>query len=186
VAVLIDAVADRTPYGRFGAPTAVPRSPEELTGRTMLTSLPRWTRSASLRVEYDERTLAWLLAQVRRRKSRGTLRATVVRHGERVIGWYLYHVDVDRTATVLQIGAEPARNGEVLDHLFAQASADGAISASGRVDSRDLQALTDRYCVLHRRGPWVLVNAKHPELLRPFETGEACFSRFDGEWCLGF
>ena len=52
--------------------------------------------------------------------------------------------------------------------------------------ARDVQALTDRYCLLHRRGPWVLVNARHPELLRPFETGEASFTRFDGEWCLGF
>ena len=186
VAPLIDAVAARTPYGRFGSLPGAARSPEELTGRTILTSLPRWTSSGALRVEYDERTLGWLLAQARQRKRQGALRAVVVRHGDRVIGWYLYHVDVDRTATVLQIGADPASNGEVVDRLFAQASADGAIAVSGRVDSRDLHALTDRYCVLHRRGPWVLVKAKYAELLRPFEMGEACFSRLDGEWCLGF
>jgi hypothetical protein len=152
----------------------------------MLSCLPRCTRAAPLRVEYDEPTLTWLLAQAQRRKCRGTLRAAVVRRGGRAVGWYLYHLDVDRTATVLQIGAEPSSSGDVVDRLFAQAAADRAIAVSGRVDSRDLQALTDRYCVLHRRGPWVLVKAKHPELLRPFETGEACFSRLDGEWCLGF
>lgn len=185
VAPLIDAVAARASGGPFGRLDFAAVSPEELTGRTIL-ACPRWTRSASLRVEYDERTLGWLLAQARRRRSRGTLRGAVVRQADRVIGWYLYHVDLDRTATVLQIAAEPASYGDVVDDLFAQASADGAIAVSGRVDSRNLQALTDRYCVLHRRGPWVLVKAKHPDLLRPFETGEACFSRFDGEWCLGF
>ena len=137
-------------------------------------------------MDYDEQTLAWLLALARQRKRTGALRATVVRHGDRVAGWYLYHLEIDRTATVLQIAAEPGRRGHVLDHLFSQAFSDGAIAVSGRVDARDVQTLTDRHCLLHRRGPWVLVNARHPELLRPFETGEASFTPFDGEWCLGF
>jgi hypothetical protein len=183
-APLADAIAARTPYG---APAATDDGggSETLTGGTMLASLPRCARGG-LRVDYDERTLAWLLALARQRKRTGALRATVVRHRDRVAGWYLYHLEADRTATVLQIAAEPGRTGHVLDHLFSQAFSDGAIAVSGRVDARDVQALTDRYCVLHRRGPWVLVNARQPELLRPFETGDASFTPFDGEWCLGF
>ena len=184
LAPLADALAARTPYG---APAVVSDgdASEPLTDRTMLASLPRCARGG-LRVDYDERTLAWLLALARQRKRTGALRATVVRHRDRVVGWYLYHLEVDRTAMVLQIAAEPGRGGHVLDRLFSQAFSDGAIAVSGRVDARDVQALTDRYCVLHRRGPWVLVNARQPELLRPFETGEASFTPFDGEWCLGF
>ena len=183
-APLADAIAARTPYG---APAAAGDgvAAEALTGRTMLEGLPRCGRGG-LRADYDERTLAWLFALARQRKRTGALRATVVRHRDRVVGWYLYHLEVDRTAMVLQIAAEPGRNGLVLDHLFSQAYGDSAIAVSGRVDARDVQALTDRYCVLHRRGPWVLVNARQPELLRPFETGEASFTPFDGEWCLGF
>jgi hypothetical protein len=183
-APLADALAAWTPYG---APAAADDlgAAEALTGQTMLASLSRCARGG-LRVEYDEDTLGWLLALARQRKRTGVLRATVVRHCDRVAGWYLYHLEVDRTATVLQIAAEPGRRGHVLDHLFSQAFSDGAIAVSGRVDARDVQTLTDRHCLLHRRGPWVLVNARHPELLRPFETGEASFTPFDGEWCLGF
>jgi hypothetical protein len=184
-APLADALAARaTNWVRPGAHDG--DAPEALTSRAMLSALPRCAPAASLRVDYDERTLAWLLTLAARRKRTGTLRATLVRDRDRVAGWYLYHLDTDRTATVLQVAAAPDRSGHVLDRLFAQAFTDGAIAVSGRVDARDVQALTDRHCVLHRRGPWVLVNARHPELLSPFETGEASFTRFDGEWCLGF
>lgn len=184
-APLGDALAARGPYGVPVVPTDV-SADEALTGRAMLSGLARCARSPSLRVDYDERTLAWLLTLANRRKRTGALRGTVVRRRDRIVGWYLYHLDEERTATVLQIAAEPGRSGHVLDQLFSQAFTDGAIAVSGRVDARDVQALTDRYCVLHRRGPWVLVSARHPEVLRPFETGEASFTRFDGEWCLGF
>jgi len=160
--------------------------PETLTSKTMVAALPRCAPAVSLRVDYDERTLAWLLTLAARRKRTGALRAAAVRGRDRVVGWYLYHLDADRTATVLQVAAEPDRSGYVLDRLFARAFSDGAIAVSGRVDARDVPSLTDRHCVLHRRGPWVLVHARHPDLLRPFATGEASFTRFDGEWCLGF
>ena len=184
VAPLADALAARMPYG---APSAVAdgSAAEALTGSTMLAGWPRCA-PGGLRVEYDEETLAWLLAQAGQRKRTGALRSTVVRQRDRVVGWYLYHLEVDRTASVLQTAAEPGRSGYVLDHLFSQAYTDGAIAVSGRVDARDVQALTDRYCLLHRRGPWVLVNARHPEFLKPFETGEASFTPLDGEWSLGF
>jgi hypothetical protein len=41
-------------------------------------------------------------------------------------------------------------------------------------------------CVFHCRGPWVLVHAKQPELVRCFQGEKAFFSRLDGEWALGF
>ena len=74
----------------------------------------------------------------------------------------------------------------VLDHLFAHAAKEGAIALTGRLEPRYLQSLSDKHCVFHLRGPWVLVNARRPDLLRWFQTGETFFSRFDGEWCLGF
>ena len=184
-APVVEAVAARTPLGRFGRVTGT-SVPEALTERTVLEWLPRWAGEHSLRIDYDEPTLAWLFARAQHKAPGGAFRATAVGHGGRVVGWHLYHLDTDRAATVLQIGADPGRIREVVDHLFAHASSDGAIAVSGRVHSRDVHVLTERYCLLHRRGPWVLVKTRHEDLLRPFETGEACFSRFDGEWCLGF
>jgi hypothetical protein len=82
--------------------------------------------------------------------------------------------------------ADPGAIGDVLDHLFYQASEQGVVAVTGRLEPRFLQALSDKYCVLHRRGPWVLLKARRPELVRSFENGDAVFSRLDGEWCLGF
>ena len=47
-----------------------------------------------------------------------------------------------------------------------------------------MQALSDKYCLFHRRGPWVLIKANQPELLHSLESGATCLSRFDGEWSL--
>jgi hypothetical protein len=186
LAFVVDALTTRLARRHVYALSPDVTAADELTTRTVLACLPRWTRAESLRVDYDEPTLGWLLDLARRRKRSGSLRATVIRKSNRVIGWYLYHLDRDRIANVLHLMAEPARIREVLEQLFQQAEAQGAIAVTGRVEPRDLQALTDRYCVLHRHGPWVLLNTKHPDLLRSFQTGEASFSRFDGEWCLGF
>jgi hypothetical protein len=51
---------------------------------------------------------------------------------------------------------------------------------------RFLRALADKDCLFHRRGPWVLLKARERELLQPLDSGDAFFSRFDGEWCLGY
>jgi len=137
-------------------------------------------------VEYDQRTLHWLLEQAGQRRMGGSLHAAVVRNDTGIIGWYLYHLDRDRIANVLQVTAEPAAIRDVLDHLFYQSSEHGAIAATGRLEPRYLQTLSDKYCLFHRRGPWVLLNSRQSDLLRSFETGDALFSRLDGEWCLGY
>src|SRR5207247_934909 len=67
-----------------------------------------------------------------------------------------------------------------------QAWRQGALAVTGRLQPRSLQALSDKYCLFHRRGPWMLVSAKKPRLVQSFLNGDAFFSRFDGEWCLGY
>jgi hypothetical protein len=183
---VIDAIAAAMAARLFAQPAPDISWADDLTARTILACLPRCTRAGWLRVEYDERTLGWTLEQARRRRRTGSVLTTVVRQGERVVGWFVYHLDDERVVSVLQMAAEPARIGELLDQLFSHAARHRAIAVSGRVDPCYLQALTDRYCLLHRRGPWVLVHSRYPELLRPFHTGDAWFSRLDGEWCLGY
>jgi hypothetical protein len=157
-----------------------------LTEEAVLSYVPEPVRAGSLHVEYDQRTLHWLLEQAGQRRGGGSLHAAVVRNPLRITGWYLYHLDRDRIANVLHVTAEPAEIRDVLDHLFYQSSEHGAIAATGRLEPRYLQNLSDKYCLFHRRGPWMVLNSRQSDLLRSFETGDALFSRFDGEWCLGY
>jgi hypothetical protein len=186
VAAVVDALATRMPQSHFHQSKPEDSSAETLTEEAVLAYVPEPARTGSLHVEYDERTLHWLLEQAKLRRAGGTLRAAVVRNNEKVLGWYLYHLSRDRIANVLQIATDPSAIRDVLEQLFYQASEHGAIAATGRVEPRYLQNLSDTYCLFHRRGPWVLVKTRQSDLLRSFETSDACFSRFDGEWCLGY
>ena len=186
IASLVDAMATRIPHSHFHQPKPDGSSVEDLTEQAVLSYLSAIDRTSSLHVEYDETMLHWLLERARQREAGGFLHAAVVRHDGRIVGWYLYHLDRERLANVLHIDAERASVREVLDHLFYQASAHGAIAATGRLEPRYLQALSDTYCLFHRRGPWVLLNTARTDLVRSFETDDALFSRFEGEWCLGY
>jgi hypothetical protein len=184
VAAVIDALSTQMPHSHFHQRRPYASFADSLTEQAVLSYALQLDRG--LHVEYDDRTLHWLLERARRRRAAGTLHAAVVRGQQGMIGWYLYHLDRDRIANVLLVAAEPSAIREVLDHLFYQSTEHGAIAATGRMEPRYLQALSDKYCVFHRRGPWVLLNAKRSEILRSFDTEDAVFSRFDGEWCLGY
>jgi len=186
VASIVDVLATRIRHSHFHQSKPVAAAGTDRIEETVLAYLPQFAQRGSLRVEYDETTLRWLLNQVRLRKANGELHTGVVRNAQRIIGWYFYCLDRDRIASVLQIVADPSATRDVIDHLFYSASEHGAIAATGRLEPRYLQTLSDAYCLLHRRGPWVLLNSKRSELVRSFETGDAFFSRLDGEWCLGF
>ena len=186
MARVLDAVATRLPHSHFHQERPETSSAETLTEEAVLAYVPEPVRAGSLHVEYDQRTLHWLLEQAGQRRTAGGLHAAVVRNRQKIIGWYLYHLDRDRIANVLQITADNAAIPDVLDHLFYQSSEHGAIAATGRMEPRYLQTLSDKYCLFHRRGPWVLLNTRQFEVLRSFETGDAFFSRFDGEWSLGY
>jgi hypothetical protein len=186
VAMMVDAMATRMPHSHFHHVKPEGSSAETLTERAVLDYISELETSGSLHVEYDAPTLRWLLEQARRRRAGGSLHAAVVKRHGSTIGWYFYHLDRDRVANVLQFAAIRALAGDVLDHLFFQAIEHGAIAATGRLEPRYLQSLSDNYCLFHRRGPWVLLNSKRSDLVRSFETEDALFSRFDGEWCLGY
>ncbi len=184
-AAIADALATRLPASHFyAAPVCGPI--EDLDEGTVLEHLPAFAGRSALRVEYDARTLHWGMERARQRKRDGALHACVVRAGGRLAGWFVYHLGTDRIADVLQVAATPASIQAVLDALFRRARADGALAAAGRLEPRFLQAFSDNYCVLHRRGPWVLVHARRQELARCFQGEHTFFTRLDGEWSLGF
>jgi hypothetical protein len=186
LARLADALVARLARGRLYLDLPHPSRHDELCETVFLSHLPGFAGPQNLSVEYDARTFRWLLDLARRRKASGRLHTAIVRKLHTVMGWYVFHIGDDRTAEVLQIAADTATMPFVLDRLFAHAAKEGAIAVSGRLEPRFLQSFSDKHCVFHMRGPWVLVNARRPDLLRSFQAGDTFFSRFDGEWCLGF
>jgi hypothetical protein len=180
-----DTLATRLPGSHFrqSEPSA---SAGDLCGRTVLAHAPEFCDPTSLRVEYDDRTFRWLLDRAANRSAGGRLLKATLSNGQKILGWYICHLDRDGVANVAQLAAASSSIHEVLDHLFYHAWRRGAVAVTGRLDARFMQALSDKYCLFHRRGPWVLIKAKKPELVRSFEMGSACFSRLDGEWSLRF
>ena len=184
LATLADSLVARVPGSPFRLSEPFV-STDDLCARTVLAYGSEFCGAQSLRVEYDHPTLEWLLEQAARRNG-GRLLKAAIRNGPRILGWYIGTIDAESIAHVAQLAATPASIDEVLDHLFYRAWQQGALAVTGRLDPRFIQALSDKYCVFHRRGPWVLVKAKEPELLRSFEAGHAWFSPLDGEWSLRF
>lgn len=185
LATVGDSLMARLPgsYFRQLAPAACA---DDLSGPTVLTHLPEFCGANSLRVEYDDRTFQWLLDRAASRQAGGRLLKATLRNGQKIVGVYICRLDRDGTADVALLTATPSSIHDVLDHLFYHAWQQGAVAVTGRLDPRFMQALSDKYCLFHRRGPWVLIKARRPELVQSFEKGSACFSRFDGEWSLRF
>jgi|SRR5688572_6102178 hypothetical protein len=179
----LDTLATRVPGSHFRQ-IACADGAEEVCADAMAACAPDLHGDGRLRVEYDARTVEWLLDRAGNR--RGRVLKAAFRNGQTITGWYVCHLDAAGHAEAIQLAATPSSVGGVLDHLFYQAWRHGAIAVSGRLDGRVAQALSDRYCLFHRRGPWMLINANKPELLASFYTGNSAFSRMDGEWSLRF
>lgn len=183
LAAMADTLVARLPGSHFRQ--SEPHSAaEDLSSRTVLAHAPEVCGATTLRPEYDDRTFQWLLDRAAHRTAGGRLLQAVVKDGSKILGWYIADLDRDDVADVAQLSASPSSIHAVLDHLFYHAWRLGAVSVTGRMDPRLMQALSDKYCLFHRRGPWVLINANKPELLHAFQSGATGFSRFDGEWSL--
>jgi hypothetical protein len=185
VASALDTLATRLPGGHFRQSEPDVEA-EEFSPETVLAYAPSLYRDGTLWVEYDDRTFQWLLDRAATRRTGGRLLKIAVRRKLNVVGWYVCYLDPMGHAEVVQLAATPSSIHDVLDHLFFHAWRHGAIAVHGRLDPRFMQVLSDKYCLFHRRGPWLLVRARRPELLTAFQTGRAAFSLIDGEWSLRF
>jgi hypothetical protein len=184
-AALVDGVAVRAPGSQFRQSASVGAA-EPLCPSTALAYLADAGGDATLRAEYDEPAFAALIENAARRADGGRVLNAIVKNGSVVVGWYIAHIESTGVAEVAQIAATPSTIDAVLNHLFYHAWRQGAVSVSGRLHPRFVQALSDKYCVFHRRGRWVLIKTSKPELLHAIEAGNTSLSRFDGEWALRF
>jgi hypothetical protein len=179
---VVDMLAARAPGSHFRQAPPAERA-EELCGLAV-PEAAELHDAGRLRVEHDPPAFQWLLDRASRMAAGGRLLKAVLRNGRGPAGWYVCHLVPGGTAEVLQVVAAPSSIGPVLDHLIYAAWRGGAVALSGRLEPRFMQALSDRYCLFHRRGPWVLFKTSRPELLQAFQSGDAGFSRLDGEWSL--
>jgi hypothetical protein len=184
IARVADMLANRLPRSYFYQSTPALLA-DDLTDDTVPASLPKFAGDKTLRVEYDERTFRNLL-ELADAQSGGRVERVVIRNEREVVGWYVYRVDSAGVADVVQIVATPRAIDGVVEHLFHHAWRRGAVAVRGRLDPGLVQVLSDKYCVFHRRGPWMLVNSKRSDVVRAFERGDVFMSRLDGEWCLRF
>jgi len=185
LAMAADGLAARLPASQFRQqPPAT--SAEPLFAQTVVAHASQVCGDTSLRVDYDEQTFQRLLDRTAHRRPGGRALHAVVKSGATILGWYVAHLDAAGAVEVAQIAANTKTIADVLDQLFHAAWREGAVSVTGRLDPHFLQALSDKYCLFHRRGPWVLIKANTPELLRALESGNTSLSRFDGEWSLRF
>lgn len=174
----------------------LPRSPlrikwqdpeEDLTEKTLLECLSESTAMQSLRPEYNEQSLKWLLDMACRKESRGTLHKVVVRTRQgSIAGWYLYYVKPSGVSEILQIWGRNSQIGSVLDHLFYHARRRGAVAVNGRMEPAFAEALWRRRCLFRLEGPWFLHYSRHPDIRQAIDSGDAFFTRLEGEWWMRF
>src|SRR5207244_13469201 len=91
LARIVDALATRIPGSHFHQ--SAPRvSAGDLREEAVLASLPEFAGVGSLRVEYDGRTLRWLLGRVEQKTSGGRVQNALIRNEAKMMGWYVYHL----------------------------------------------------------------------------------------------
>ncbi len=184
VSALADATVVHMPLSPFRQ-TKPETVGEDLDLDTHLQALSRLPKNW-LVPEYDRASLKWVVDFVVRNKSLGEeVRKVAVRDKSgKLLGWYLYYVDRDEAAEVLQVGAETGCAQKVLDHLFYDAWSRGLIGLHGRLEPQFMEDLTLRSCFFLRNGSWTLAHSNKPELMALVHSGNAFFSRIDGEWGL--
>lgn len=183
---LLDAFAAKIKISPFHQ-TAPSLNAEELDADTLLRCVSRVPGKHWLMPQYNRESLDWVLGFVEKRNAYGTLRKVLLRDDKgKIIGWYIYGLQPGGIGEVLQIGAEGASAGKVLDQLFHDAWQNKLVGLHGRMEPQFMEEFTQRSSVFLRNGSWTLAHSRTPELLAPIFSGNTFFSRLDGEGCLRF
>ena len=86
----------------------------------------------------------------------------------------------------MQVAARPRHHRQVLDHLMDDAWQQGVTLLAGRLEPMLAPELSEKQCLLYRRGHWTLIHSKRSEVSQALQCGDAFFTRLEGEWCLRF
>ena len=137
------------------------------------------TRGFQLWVDYDERFLEYLFAELE--SHFGGLTRRLVSRGERAVGWYAYVPMPGGLSRVLHLHATPRDADPVLRDLLGQARADGSSVIAGRNEPHLTLALQERLPVLSfARRP--VVHSHDLELLTAATTEGSLLTQLNSEW----
>jgi len=141
-----------------------------------------------LRPDYHESYLAWLLDEMSRVTSRGSLVGRQVRDpGGKILGWYLYYLSPRRIAEVMQIVAAENSEARILARLLEDADRRGATAVQGRLEAWLTDPLYRNRCRNYHRAPTLaLIHSRRSEIASAIHAGQAFLTRADGEWWTGF
>lgn len=138
-------------------------------------------RRFGLAPEWSDAALAELLREATCKGAYGAARrALVVNRSGVAIGGFLYHLTADRTARVVQILAASQQVGTIIDHLFADAAARGAVAMRGRTDPLILEPLQARRCLMFHTAASI-IHSRHAGLISDFQAGQGWFNGLVGE-----
>jgi len=158
-------------------------SVEDLPLDVMATRLPDLLGSRALQPEYDEQWLHWILELAQRNEPHRVLRRRLVRDArEDPAGWFLYFLEPQGPAEVVQLVARKNAAGAVFQALLADASSAGAAMVSGRLEPGMVTEMSARHCYFREAGLWTLAHTKQSEILDAILAGNAFLSRLEGEW----
>ena len=179
---IVDTLAARVGNSPFRQLTPT-YSADSLDVDTLLHCLSEFTRDQTLRPVYDKSSLKWLLQVLDQKKGLGSFRKVALRNAERdIVGWYLYYSVPGGFSQVVQIGATSNSIRGVIDHLFHDAWERGSVAVGGQAEPEFMQEFSRRGSLLNRSGGHLLVHARNPELMHAMKSGDAFFSRLEGEW----
>ena len=149
----------------------------------MATRLPDLLGNRVLQPEYEEPWLRWILELAQRNEPHRVLRRRLVRDGrQEPAGWFLYFLESQGQADVVQLVARKNATGAVFQALLADASNAGAAMVSGRLEPGMVTEMSARHCFFREAGLWTLVHTKQAEILDAILAGNAFLSRLEGEW----
>jgi hypothetical protein len=157
---------------------------EPLTPQAVVDLLPGFAGSLRLHPAYDSSYLEWLFSELERLTSRGQLVRSLVRQGDRALGWYVYFLRRGGISEVLQLAAGERDVDAVVGHMLHDARTRGAAALQGRMEPRLVESALSRRC-LPAPNRWTLVHSRDPEILGAIGTRSSLLSRLEGEWWMG-
>jgi hypothetical protein len=179
------AAADVYMTRRMGLGRRATLTEQPLTATSLLNALETFASGHALRPRYTVPALEWLLNQARAKRRHGELHGQILRQGGRIAGWFLYYLS-GGTSKVLQLAARPGCEDGVLAHLFGHAWRRGSAAIEGRMEPRFARAFSKQHCFFNVPSMYVVAHARDNETLASLASGEAFFSRLEGEWWMRF
>lgn len=156
---------------------------EELSVHELFDAIGRFSSRFSLKPEYTEQSLTWLIRNAEGKKEYGPLRKIALFNSQKkMVGWYMYYPNSDNLGHVLQLGAEKRTIDAVLSHLFNDALRQGSLALAGGVEPGFIQEFSLHNCIFIHRNSSLVVHTKNKELLNALHQGNAFLTRLEGEW----